>query len=380
MYGHPGMGNAPYRHGRQQVAVVACAFQLTAAGEIQLTPVGSFRARDGRPQNLPGWTIDAEIAARVIARFDARVNRAVIDYEHQTLKTETNGQPAPAAGWFTGLAWREGQGLYATGVEWTDKARAMIEAGEYQYISPVFAYDPRTGEVTDVLMAAVTNYPAIDGMDELTARAAAKFDITNPHEEDLTVDRVQLIKMLGLKKDASDEDITQAMAALTATAELVGNIRKAAGADDKADLVETVTALKGQADKAEEAIAAAKAGNPDPANFAPVKLVHELQQEVASLKAKQVADEGERLIQAAIAENKLTRAAAREYAESLKAAGNIAELKKFIGQDMVMDITGTQTGGKGPQGDDADGLTADELAVCRATGMDIEEFKKAKEA
>lgn len=380
MYGIPGMVPCTAStHGRHQVAVVACAFQLTATAEIQLTPAGSFRARDGRPQNLPGWTIDAAIAARVIARFNARANRSVIDYEHQTLKTETNGQPAPAAGWFTGLAWREGQGLYATGVEWTDKARAMIEAGEYQYISPVFAYDPRTGEVTDVLMAAVTNYPAIDGMDELTARAAAKFDITNPHEEDLTVERVQLIKMLGLKKDASDEDITQAMAALTAAAELVGNIRKAAGADDKADLVETVTALKGQADKAEEAIAAAKVGEPDPAKYVPVSVVKELQTQVAALTGSVQGREVEELVQGALDEGKLLPAQA-DWARGL-GKKDVAALKSYIDTaPKIAALSGTQTGGKGPEGGGHDGLTADELAVCRATGMDIEEFKKAKEA
>lgn len=46
---------------------------------------------------VPAWRINQAIATRVIERFNARANPAVVDYEHQTLHKETNGQPAPAA-------------------------------------------------------------------------------------------------------------------------------------------------------------------------------------------------------------------------------------------------------------------------------------------
>jgi phage I-like protein len=77
----------------------------------------------------------------LIAAADARQTPYVIDYEHQTLRSAKNGLPAPASGWFKKLEWREGVGLFAVDVEWTDAAAAAIDAGEYRFISPVFLYD-----------------------------------------------------------------------------------------------------------------------------------------------------------------------------------------------------------------------------------------------
>jgi phage I-like protein len=80
----------------------------------------------------------------------------VIDYEHQTLNAATNGQPAPAAAWFSTLEWRDGDGLYATDVQWTERAAAMVAAGEYRFLSPVFCFDNH-GNVKALLHAALTN-------------------------------------------------------------------------------------------------------------------------------------------------------------------------------------------------------------------------------
>jgi phage I-like protein len=99
----------------------------------------------------------------------------VVDYEHQTLLAAQNGHPAPAAGWFSKLEWRE-SGLFAIDVEWTERATQMIEGGEYKYISPVFAYDKKTGKVLRLLHAALTNNPALDGMD---AVAASQYQLLN---------------------------------------------------------------------------------------------------------------------------------------------------------------------------------------------------------
>lgn len=131
--------------------------------QIQLTPSGRFRATDGRPSDAPSWYIDAAIAQGLVSRVNGRTNPSVIDYEHQTLKADRNGQPAPAAGWIERIEWIPGKGVFGQ-VRWTQRARAAIEAGEYRYISPVLSYDKTTGQVRDLLMAAVTNVPAIDGM------------------------------------------------------------------------------------------------------------------------------------------------------------------------------------------------------------------------
>lgn len=150
--------------------LAALAVKLPSAGNtLQLLPAGEFRARDGRPRNLPAWKMDQASAGRIIAALEAAKTKVAIDYEHQGLKARDNGQPAPAAGWFKSAEWREGEGLYATDVAWTEKARAMIQGGEYLYLSPVIAFDGETGAITGLMGAALTNNPALDGLEEVTA-------------------------------------------------------------------------------------------------------------------------------------------------------------------------------------------------------------------
>lgn len=155
--------------------------QDKASGRIQLFPAGTFAARDGRPGNLRGvnatsWRLTAQDAEAVIAHWQRTATPLVVDYEHQTQLAAQNGQPAPAAGWITSLEWEEGRGLFA-GVDWTDKARAHIRAGEYRYISPVFAFDRQSDAVLRLICAALTNHPALGGQKapDITEALAAVF-------------------------------------------------------------------------------------------------------------------------------------------------------------------------------------------------------------
>jgi phage I-like protein len=156
------------------IETAACFIDLngSAPAEIQLTPDGVFSAKDGRPYGLPGWRVDAQSAANVQALSAASKDLKVIDYEHQTMHTHKTGQKAPAAGWFSRVIYRPGAGLFAVGVEWTAEAIADIKAKRYRYISPVIAFNKATGAVTQILMAALTNYPAIDGMKGVDALKA----------------------------------------------------------------------------------------------------------------------------------------------------------------------------------------------------------------
>ena len=114
------------RRSHLAIALAACAFALVPGAdttiEMQLMPAGDFRPSDGRTIPVAHWHIDQAVASKVIGRFAARKNPAVVDYEHQTLHKETNGQPAPAAAWIKGLVWHEGRGLFGT-VELTARAR-----------------------------------------------------------------------------------------------------------------------------------------------------------------------------------------------------------------------------------------------------------------
>jgi phage I-like protein len=342
-----------------QIAIVACASEISKdASEFRLCPAGEFRARDGRPQGLKAWYIDAESAAKVVALADAAVGDFVTDYEHQTLYSETNGQPAPAAGWFKKLEWREGDGLYAVDVRWTAKASAAIEAEEYRYISPVFSYDRKTGVVLGILMAALTNYPALDGNADLAVRAAARFQTT---EEDITVDRAALIASLGLAADASDEQINQAIAALKI---------KAAGTEAKdSEIAGLKTSL-------------AAAGNkPDPAKFVPITAFEVLKGEVAALKSEQTSSAVEAMVKEGLDNGKLLPVQ-EEWAKEL---GNkdLAALKSYLEKTpAIAALSGSQTNGKEPEDDGkgAEGLSAEELAVCKNLNISPEDYRKANPA
>ncbi|MDD4978776.1 MAG: phage protease [Gallionella sp.] len=148
------------------------ASPLFGAGKIiRLIPAGIFRATDGRPAGLPGWKLTASNAAAIIQAATLRANDFLIDYEHQTISASKNGLPAPAAGWFKRLEWRNGDsgGLFALDVRWTERAAAMIAAREYRYISPVFTFDFKTGDVQGLHSAAITNDPALDGLTDMVA-------------------------------------------------------------------------------------------------------------------------------------------------------------------------------------------------------------------
>lgn len=358
------------------IALAACSFALPAPGAdnllwLQVTPAGSFGPSDGRPMTVPAWHIDAVIAAKVIERFRARRKPPVVDYEHQTLHKEENGQPAPAAGWIRDLEWRDGQGLFAQ-VELTARARQYIADNEYRYFSPVFLYDALTGDVLDLQMGAFTNDPAIDGMEALSLRAAATFGLTLATPEDTTVNPLlkALLAALGLPETTSEE---QAIAALSAQKNHLAALRQALGLDEQAQPAAVLAACTGLKAKA------ASAEQPDPAKFVPVDVMKELQGQLAALSAQINGDKADGLIQAALADGRLLKPM-EPWARDL-AKKDIASLSAYLdAAQPIAALSKTQTGGQPPVVDDKTGLNAEEQAVCSAMGLTAEQFKAAKEA
>lgn len=359
-------------------AVAACSFTLddintqqpTGNGRylLQLTPGQDFTPSDGRAMDVPAWRINAAIAVQVISRFNP-AQPPVIDYEHQTLHKETNGQPAPAAGWIHGLRWVEGSGLYAE-VELTARALQAIASGEYRYFSPVFLYAPGTGEVLKVTMGALTNNPAIHGMQALNAMqaaASAQFSTTpqsHPTEDPMNSTLKALLAMFGLPETTTEQ------AALTAV-----QTHK-----DTAEAARTALALNAEdgATAVTAACSALTTKTPDPAQFVPVATVTAMQSQLAALTAKVQADEVDKLIQPALADGRLLPAM-EPWARDLGKT-NMAQLTSFLqAAQPVAALTGTQTGGKAPaQATGAHGLSQDELAACSAMGLDPEAFAKTK--
>ncbi|MGL9774709.1 MAG: phage protease [Sodalis sp. (in: enterobacteria)] len=105
---------------------------------------------------MPHWRLEEPQARRLIDAAPARQTPYCFDYEHQAIHARAPGiAPAPAAGWYSQLEWVEGLGLFAVDVEWTERARTLIAAGEYRFVSPLFQYD-RQGNVTCLVNAALS--------------------------------------------------------------------------------------------------------------------------------------------------------------------------------------------------------------------------------
>ena len=320
-----------------------------APGRIQLFPAGEFSARDGRPGTLKGvkakaWTLTFENAAAVIARWQQRETPLVVDYEHQTINAAENGKPAPAAGWIESLE-AGPDGLYAT-VKWTDAARAFIQADEYRYISPVFSFDPETGAVLELKSAALTNYPALDGMDAVTARAE-----DDPPMKKETLEALR--QFFGLAADA-DEDAALA-------------------------------ALKAQGQPLAAMLTAAKETAPDPAQYVPAAMLAAAQEKNAALAAKVKELEGESTlaaltaeIDAALADGRLPKAC--EAWAKATAKTNPEAIKGYIASAVpVAALTSTQTGGTSPAGTPhTAALTDEEKYACAQLGMSEAEFLEVK--
>jgi phage I-like protein len=336
-----------------------------APSEIRLVPAGMFRARDGRPAGVDGWRMDAESGAACIAHAAAQRDDAVIDYEHQTLLSAQNGQPAPAAGWISagGLEYRDapaeqGGGLWATALRWTQRAAQMVAAAEYRYLSPVIAWDRQTGSVRAVTMAALTNHPALDGLTDLTPLAALSAGLTLPtlpEESDMDLDALR--KALALPGDADEAAILAAVEALAA----------------KAGETETqLTALRADLD------AAKRETKPDLSQYVP-RAVHD--EALAALRAQtagSTARELDQLITDGLADGRIPGKATADW---LRGLGLDACREYLADAQPIAALTRTQVdaGGKGPAGSGADEFT-DALAAEFGSREAWEAYRTAERA
>jgi phage I-like protein len=193
--------------------------------EILLFPAPTWQLADMT------LTIDELSRKAIVAEFKRRGVDIVIDYDHQSLTAQESGNPALASGWITGLR-ADKDGVWGTGVRWTEKAAAMIRAGEYRYFSPVCYFDQSTGRVMALESVALTNTPRTNNQSPLTARAAASLI------EQFRKEREEEMKWFQLLKAS------------------MGRAANTAPADMAADLKKVVDAL--EADGAEPASSDAK--------------------------------------------------------------------------------------------------------------------------
>lgn len=342
-----------------KLTLAACSFEIDKAkyGRIQLLPYGKFRATDGRPTDVEAWYVTDTNGADVVALANSQKNPLPIDYEHQILHSQQNGKEAPSAGWMEYLYFNP-QGIFAD-VRWTDKAAEYIKNGEYRYISAVFAYDTN-GYVRKIFHAALTNNPALDGMDEVMV--AASVQLLNQQKEKPEMDKKlveALCALFALKADASEAEITEKVTALSA-----------AKGDSQVSLLSVYAKL---AEK-EQSVAAltAQVGKPDPAKFVPVEQVAALQADFNKLKSSIDNDKKSALIEAALSQGKLAPAL-KEWAASLSIENLTGYLDKAT---PIAALAGGHQANEDPNKGNVVALSAAEQAAARALGMTEAEFIK----
>ncbi|MDM5058574.1 phage protease [Aeromonas rivipollensis] len=357
------------------LAVLDAALSPSDDGWHQLLPVGPFKARDGRPFDVPGghWQLDKTIATTLINRAKALGQDILIDYDHQTLHIEKTGKEAPAAGWFNGdeIEWREGLGLFIK-PRWTDRAAAMVDAKEYRFLSAVFPYDAQ-GRPLELRMAAITNDPGVVGMQALAALSALPASqpgqLANPSKETSMNELLKkLLAKLGIELtgDPTDEQLQKALTeidSLQASAKKAPELEAALSAE-KASLA----ALKAQ-----------PGGQVDLAQFVPVATYNALVTQVAALTAQVDTTDAATLIKEARTAGKVV-AAEEEYLTAYAAQKGVAALKALLEpRPAIAALTASQTAAvtlPEKKGDAV--LSAEDKYAADQLGISHEDFAKAK--
>lgn len=358
--------------------------QLTPQGDgwYQLLPVGPFKARDGRPFDVPGghWLLDKSIATTLINRAKALGQDILIDYDHQTLKVDQNGQPAPAAGWYNGdeIEWREGQGLFIK-PRWTERAAALVAAKEYRFLSAVFPYDAQ-GRPLELRMTAITNDPGVVGMQALAALSALPASplmpiqpgqlATSIKEKSMNEHLIALLGRLGIQPGADGQfTAEQGTAALAALDTLQASAKKAP------ELEAALSAEKASL----AALKAQPGGQVDLAQFVPVATYNALVTQVAALTAQVDTTDAATLIKEARTAGKVV-AAEEEYLTAFAAQKGVAALKALLEpRPAIAALTASQTAAvtlPEKKGDAV--LSAEDKYAADQLGISHEDFAKAK--
>ncbi|WP_432460801.1 phage protease [Agarivorans sp. QJM3NY_25] len=352
------------------LAVLSAELSTSDDGWVQLLPHGKFKAVDGRPTDTADghWHLDAASAQAMLAATPHQSGDLVIDYEHQTLRAAENGQANPASGFFSirDSQYRAGQGLFIK-PRWTDKARAMLDAGEYKYLSAVFAYGP-DGKPQFLHSAALTNRPGVDGMQPLVDLAAQH--LPQP-QGDTTMPQwlVDLCAKLGITIDAnaaalSAEQGQQVLAALTALNQQAEQVE---------GLQSQLAALSAEPPKGE---------NVDLSQYVPVTTYQQVCSQLASLSAENGKLTIEQTVKTALDEGRVL-ACEQDYLTALGKQQGIAALSAHLAaRNPIHALTKPQTSTVEPPNTDSSlaALSVDEQQLADAWGLCHEDYAKAKAA
>lgn len=336
---------------KQTGATIATPIQAIALNEagtapewIELIPAGfDVQGRDGRAWINPD-------PQGVVAATAAETHPLPLDWEHATEVRAPKGEDAPAAGWIEQTEVREGGAIWGR-VDWTLRGRTMVEAREYRFISPVFAFDKTTGVIRRLVSAALTNTPnlVLTALNRQSADDGAT-DITREQEQPLSIAQ-RLAPVLGLAANATEDDIVAAVTTAATEAKAANRSVDLSSYAPRAEL----TAAVNRADQAE-----------------------------ASLKAIREADH-EKAIETAISAaqdaGKIIPDSADDYRAMCRAEGGLERFNALVAKLPVIVGAAESRAANRAEAAKASGgsdLTDEERAVCRALGQDEATFKSTQ--
>ena len=352
-----------------------------AASWMPVFPAGETQARDGRGPFVAGGLNEMRaIVERTLKR--AGRTELMVDYDHQSHYGARDGVggTAKAAGWIKELKARP-DGIWAR-IEWTDAARAMIRAGEYRYLSPLFTMDA-DNRVDLLLNVSLTNMPALDleavaartkqenGMEQILKALGLKPDAGETGAlaaiTALSSRNVAFLKAVGLAGDADDDAIGKRLAAMAEAAEGLAAVAAAAGVAKDSGAEAIVAAMKtGTGAEDGNVVAALKAELASNAR------------KLEALKLGVAIHNAERVVDAAIREGRVGVKPLRDHYVKRHAASseNAAEVETEIAAMPVLGRSGETIAPPAVGKDGAVALTAEQAQVARQLGIATKDYAK----
>jgi len=202
---------------------------------IHLVPAGIVNTADGRGP----WRVE-DVSALMAASLKPG-GKLVLDENHSTDLAAPKGASAPARGWIVELQSRA-DGIWGR-VEWTPKGRELMADKAYRGVSPAIRVREKSGVITRIERASLTNLPNLVGL------------VSLHHQEDSDMGLKEgLIEALSLDGGADDDTIVKAVkeaigAGAVQLQSALAPIAKAAGLADNADAAAVLAGVQQLASK-----------------------------------------------------------------------------------------------------------------------------------
>lgn len=182
-------------------------FEPPADGWVQILASGEWpNAEAGITQVCDGQALDDIVKDFKEQAAAENWPGMLVDWDHFSHQKD---KPTGAAGWADNVE-RRGEGLWAH-IRFTETGDKAVRGGEYRLLSPVLAgFETVEGErkrPSKLVRLALTNDPNITGMKPVSNRGTT----TKRQEKSDMEYKDTLTELLGLNREASDDDITKAV-------------------------------------------------------------------------------------------------------------------------------------------------------------------------